>query len=360
MAEINLINKNTLTRTVRNVAIVATAAISVVAGGIFLKDCSQKSTSKDNVEIVRKALSEGKDNYADNLFNEMSKGGSLIPAHKVELTFELKKNKGLKELEQKINAYDANAAYNSLNNLKASQLINDDEIKGLEQKIFQITEKGLYQKIKDANPEHKMVLCDNYLKVYQNGPNRKLIISELLKNELNNYAASLNAKEPSSSISKKSDGLITRIEKYSSEKISLPDEIVSKVIKNANNYVFSFKRVPLENELSLGDFVEVNNTSSQRWDEQFKKERDKTIPKGSFGKVVGIENNHIFIQFNGITEYAWTQDWNPTANYWKNGRKNVADYELKEIMINVSLSEKEKSKFNSDAAKISNLLKHYK
>jgi hypothetical protein len=361
MTEITLFNNNTFLRKARNCAIVGAVSFSVISGAFFADQYSKNKMSSKKTDAVMNALKSDEILLAENIFNSSST--ILTSESREKMKLEIEKAKKKRNLEQKITENDFNGASEIFNDFKKSHLLSANDLTIIERRLYSLSDEGLYKQIMNSSTLERINLCHNYLNLHPKGDKRKDVASNLISSEIRYLSSELLMKDAEFS---KANSQILHVayllEYFSKENITLLKSLVVELKKSSDYYLEPTDFIPVQNDIFIGKEVKTRGINSERtnWNKKYLEERNATFPKGTKGKIVNVDGEMIFVKFEKISQYNWKNDWEPANMYWKNGKKNIADYYREELLVEKeTLSISEKEEYQKNMGRLNSLLQSY-
>ncbi len=365
MAEITVLNKGTVSRTLAAVLGVALSGAAVYGAVRGMSAWYRQHQFSENAAEVEKALKSNDVTLAKRLLSSLKKGHlALDDVVKLELTLERKllKQRIERKFHENLNAYNLDGANKVIADAERSGVYRQPEIQELERRVYNSTEQGLFVSIQEKRGNEKVDLAREYLNHYPQGAHRKRAIEELLIGGFSAFTDSLREGEPVGKVYSWITYLEVRLQQFSGEGVTLP--FLQKYGETLTALVQGYigKDLPGDGKITLNDTVRVTGSSIDfAWNGDYRAERDGTFPIGSEGKVIAVIKETIYVKFPEQKSYAWKTDWaNPgPADLWEGNKKNVALYKASELTGKRLLDEIEVSQLRTRIETLKEKLKPY-
>lgn len=349
MAKVNILSSGTFRNTLIRYSMMAAMALSALGiyngTGHFVKESElsrranaiEQRISSGNLEEVAKTLEFGKENFLRA--NDYARLATDLEVAK-------SRKQSLDGFEKAISKGDIEGARAKIDELKAKG-VSSEGIVALEKRVYETTEEGLILKMKSLGLSERPNVAEQYIQKYPNGKQRKEVVQTVLLGYMQQVLSELDGGRDLSSLNSKIAKLGLVLDANANEGIYLGDlfsqtSLVDKARAAASNS-FSNTKIELTKDREV---VFLRKSESFNWVEKYARDREKTIPCGSPGKVIDIiDRDGIFyvVKFPGIKQYSWSKEWSPDKNYWNNDEKNAAIFRREEIGVPFKMSEMERN-----------------
>jgi len=272
---------------------------------------------------------------------------------RIERERKVSREEGISKLEKAIGEWNVDEASDIMNSAKFRGFYSPEELLAMEAKINGMTKKGLYERIKSATTAEKVDLAKQYLRVYSGEQHKREVIADLLDSSLFVLSEDFEGEMEFDKAHDRLKSVLSTLEKYSVGSIS---NVHANLVRRGKNYVERKLEVP--EKIVEGGRVIVLEGDSKEWNWEYFKDRGKTFPVGSVGKVLEIREERGYVscvvRFDSVTKTAWRRDFGGILPFWnKNeGKKNIALYRKSELKPLSMINEKENQEFLDNLDKI--------
>jgi len=210
-----------------------------------------------------------------------------------------------------------------------------------------------------------MELSAKYLRLYPNGSHRKEVVRVFLVDNYSDLDSMLTKRNASAEeVHRRLTVLSSCLETYARSGVSIPAELVHlDALKTKFGAYVAESTGKDVSALGVGSKVKYDGSdsnSAKSFRSDYFKERNSTIPAGSIGEVVGTDGaEKVIVRFDGVTTYAWTRQWKPDSQYWKAGKRNVAEFLRTEIKMIDNVDAPIQNKMRLEFGRIEALTKTY-
>lgn len=303
-----------------------------------------RNPRRNYLKRIQDALDQNKYEVVEALLAESKE--FLLTEERISYELELKKQKNTKDITQAIEIYDEKTAKEKLEELKKLSNFTQTEKKGLEEKIYQITEEGLFEKIKKS--KEKSALCEKFISIHSESTRRRQVIKFMLEERTNQFLNAIKNSESFDETHQKLEFLASNLEKYSREHIELIELTFEELNKSGEDYL---KEIAKNKKMRIGTKVRITPKGEKetKYKDEYISQREGVIRGGSIGKVLGFTNNEAIVESEDIiNENGWRESWSTIQEYWKKyGRKNIAEYKYSELEILDKITELQINKFRN-------------
>ncbi len=323
--------------------------------------------------IVRKAIKNNDYTLASRLIVDLESKHLLKEEDITRLPLELEKKKKSYAVSAALAQNDYNKARVALDDLKSSGDFIPKELSALEKQVIGISEQAIFDKLNtEIKGESRTELAKHYLKIHPGGIHKKDAVEYLLSDSCSLLLAHLKSHESESpeftGIYNKVAYLNSILEKYAAEKISLSKLVpLEELLKQADAYAKNVTFSPAEGRIEIGSTVQTIKSDSM-YSEDYIKERALAVPVGSIGTVVNRilylvppgEVSTVYVQFDSVSAQYLTETFEAQhlSSYWeKTGKKNVLQYEARELKKGDLIPAVRKSQLIKEVEKLKQNLK---
>ncbi|MBU1202344.1 MAG: hypothetical protein KKA51_07625 [Nanoarchaeota archaeon] len=371
MTNLTVSSSRTIEKKIKTAAYLLAGGLIAVYGTLTINKSIENGKFEDRVKYVQQLAEKHQFEPAEKLFEEYTEQKLLRPEDKLKIKTIIKNEKEeyTKEQEQKkvnkqketdIAGFESKLekslkdAEVELEKIKATGIYSQNETKSLEHKIYSHTEDGLRQAWQKG--DNKEEAYKKYLSAYPQGPYRKEAIKNLILTEINSLGKQYEENKFAETYANLEE-LNKNLKKYESEGISLKgltdenDFFYKTVI-----YAYRIFDINTNTEILIGDKVKF--TKQLTWSfTSYDTERNNIIPLESEGIVVGYYKDYK-VRFDNIKEFPWTDDWD-MKEYWKDGKKNVAKFNIEELTKIPQMTEFDKKQLLKHAEEIRTSMEAY-
>ncbi len=355
MSSIKILSKATLAKRFAAYAGIGVAAIIAYVGINGVVQSNAESKYERKTEVINEAVKKHDTKLAWKVFEEFDQNKVFRDGDKSRFELMIKRAEEAYKLEAEKKSWEekfseaanhesVDSARVILKNMKKTGIYGSDEIKRLENRIYDRTEEGMQKRWRYANRNDKISICKSYLAKYINGKFEKEAIKDLLTSGLENIENDIVADKKYIVVFGELEDINSELKRYADKNVKLGEIInANKFVSIAEKYGEKKKNIDTTEALGIDDMVRFTQVKGE-WKAQYANERSATIPFGSEGKVVALSERGYMVKFPDIKKYAWTEDWSPDSYYWHNGEKNTSEFRRNEIAKIPEITDIEKNK----------------
>lgn len=379
MSTIGIINSSTRGRKIVGAVAAAAAIVGIYAGCVWTNSYMNTKNGKEKIKQAEEYVKKGDYKTAGDIISICEKGNLTFTAECARLRRDIaekvrsseiqnEKKNDSRKIEEMIKTNDLDGARKSVAELSKDGKYTLDEIKGLENRIQENTEEGMFSKIKSGPFWEREGICVSYLNKYKSGKYVDKAWSELIINQATRLYEYALGKVEFSKVEDSLDVLGHNLNEITNMTVFVSDRISFDIIaKECRNYISSTNEVQkadTSGELKVGKRVRVSKPSQEGFLKEYYDEREKSIPANSLGEILGISGNgQIEIYFPEVHRTYWKKDWNGKSmtSMNKDG-KAIAWYHANELTIAslVKVNELESYRFGKKIEKLEELSKNCK
>lgn len=315
-----VIAPQTIGRRVRNMVLLAGAAVAAYGGIHAIPQALDTHARKSHAAEVRELLSSGHPEQATELFASYRTAEQLRSADIIALQALLTEHQrtaaiaqSLAPFDAAVGKYDYAAASAELDHLRST--LPAPQLSDLEQRLTAISDEGMFQRILIAKPDERNALLRAYLIHYSQGTHRRDVAVYAIAEQVDTLVGAIDQRKPIALLIPPMHTLTELCTTHGKEAAPLPPEIpLQSIASKVQGYLTNGKETPT-GDFKVGDCVSIKEITFPfiPYKNVYLAERNKNFPPGSIGYVVGfntLDNKQvdIYVEFlNAQPE--WDRPW---------------------------------------------------
>lgn len=358
MSRYTIIDRHTLGRRLRDALIISASAIIICGACRAMQYTGAWYSEIWHANTVRVAIENKDYGLAASSLEKFCSEDRMSDADCAKLATELKKATKVEDFYGKLSAYDIPAAKGLLEDMKTNHLLPPDKQADLENMLAALTEESLYETIIGSDRASLSDHCRQYLRIYKDMPHAGNVRTELVLNEIGIFLKDLGSEVSFNESYSQLNKLNEVLSQYRGLGVVIPERIIATAQKADMNMLKGLHA--LEHNPSIGESVKVRYVEGfAPYSSAFMQERRANFPDGTMGTIIALDNDTIYVKFEGV-DARWSTQWSPTRDYWTEGNMNVADFKHQELLRYADLTEVDRERFARALEEMKQLIGSYR